>query len=160
MSNIHNPSRPYTLKERALDLPKEHEMPAKDKYTIFTPHTRGYRKGIHKVPKWTRVRVPLLQATQTDPTCSSRKEQIRKGFNHAMCNLLEKHDLDLALFDCLQHLWRTKHRLEHLVSRLRDIQHVAFLRVSESHIQNNVRECGHRQCIYAMWSVMKPPNER
>ncbi|KAJ7694150.1 mitochondrial 54S ribosomal protein YmL31 [Mycena rosella] len=41
--------------ERALDLPKEHEMAAKDKYTVFTPHAVGYRKGIHKVPKWTRI---------------------------------------------------------------------------------------------------------
>ncbi|KAF5376530.1 hypothetical protein D9757_008303 [Collybiopsis confluens] len=40
---------------RALELPKEHEMPARDKYTVFTPHARGYRKGIHKVPKWTRI---------------------------------------------------------------------------------------------------------
>lgn len=30
-------------------------MPPKDKYTIYSPHERGYRKGIHKVPKWTRV---------------------------------------------------------------------------------------------------------
>lgn len=44
------------LQDRALELPKEHEMPAKDKYTVFSPHERGYRKGIHKVPKWTRVR--------------------------------------------------------------------------------------------------------
>ncbi|KAF8212456.1 mitochondrial 54S ribosomal protein YmL31 [Mycena galopus ATCC 62051] len=41
--------------DRALELPKEHEMPAKDKYTVFTPHAVGYRKGIHKVPKWTRI---------------------------------------------------------------------------------------------------------
>ena len=40
---------------RALELPKEHEMPARDKYTVFSPHVKGYRKGIHKVPKWTRV---------------------------------------------------------------------------------------------------------
>lgn len=32
-------------------------MPAKDKYTVFTRHEPGYRKGIHKVPKWTRVRI-------------------------------------------------------------------------------------------------------
>jgi hypothetical protein len=44
-----------TPQARALELPKEHEMPAKDKYTVFSPHARGYRKGIHKVPKWTRV---------------------------------------------------------------------------------------------------------
>ncbi|TFK26424.1 mitochondrial 54S ribosomal protein YmL31 [Coprinopsis marcescibilis] len=40
---------------RALELPKEHEMPAKDKYTIFSPTAKGYRKGIHKVPKFTRL---------------------------------------------------------------------------------------------------------
>ncbi|KDQ59455.1 hypothetical protein JAAARDRAFT_174768 [Jaapia argillacea MUCL 33604] len=40
---------------RALELPKEHEMPARDKYTVFSPHARGYRKGIHKVPKFTRI---------------------------------------------------------------------------------------------------------
>lgn len=37
-------------------------MPAKDKYTVFTPNAVGYRKGIHKVPKWTRVRVASLRA--------------------------------------------------------------------------------------------------
>ncbi|KAF8630068.1 hypothetical protein AX15_003125 [Amanita polypyramis BW_CC] len=41
--------------DRALELPKEHEMPPKDKYTVFSPHVEGYRKGIHKVPKWTRL---------------------------------------------------------------------------------------------------------
>jgi rRNA maturation protein Rpf1 len=44
------------LQVRALELPKEHEMDPKDKYSVFTRHARGYRKGIHKVPKWTRVR--------------------------------------------------------------------------------------------------------
>ncbi len=43
------------MQDRALELPKEHEMPARDKYTVFSPQARGYRKGIHKVPKWTRV---------------------------------------------------------------------------------------------------------
>lgn len=46
--------------DQALQLPKEHEMPAKDKYTVFSPHAKGYRKGIHKVPKWTRVRILLV----------------------------------------------------------------------------------------------------
>ncbi|KAF9036738.1 mitochondrial 54S ribosomal protein YmL31 [Panaeolus papilionaceus] len=41
--------------ERALELPKEHEMPARDKYTVFSRTSEGYRKGIHKVPKWTRL---------------------------------------------------------------------------------------------------------
>ncbi|KAG8989119.1 hypothetical protein FRB94_002004 [Tulasnella sp. JGI-2019a] len=39
----------------ALALPKQHEMPAKDKYTVFSRKSKGYRKGIHKVPKWTRL---------------------------------------------------------------------------------------------------------
>jgi len=46
---------PVQKKTSALALPKEHEMDPKDKYTVFSPHHRGYRKGIHKVPKWTRV---------------------------------------------------------------------------------------------------------
>ncbi|KZT28565.1 mitochondrial 54S ribosomal protein YmL31 [Neolentinus lepideus HHB14362 ss-1] len=40
---------------QALELPKEHEMAPKDKYTVFSPHSRNYRKGIHKVPKFTRI---------------------------------------------------------------------------------------------------------
>jgi len=40
---------------RALELPKEHEMPARDKYTVYSANAKGYRKGIHKVPKWTRL---------------------------------------------------------------------------------------------------------
>ncbi|ODQ67816.1 putative 54S ribosomal protein L31, mitochondrial precursor [Nadsonia fulvescens var. elongata DSM 6958] len=35
--------------------PKESEMSAKDKYTVFHKGSKGYRKGIHKVPKWTRL---------------------------------------------------------------------------------------------------------
>ncbi|KZV70463.1 60s ribosomal protein l31 [Peniophora sp. CONT] len=41
--------------ERALELPKEHEMEPRDKYTVFSKWDRGYRKGIHKMPKFTRV---------------------------------------------------------------------------------------------------------
>lgn len=37
-------------------------MPAKDKYTIFNAHSRGYRKGMHKVPKFTRVRLPTTRS--------------------------------------------------------------------------------------------------
>ncbi|KIO22619.1 hypothetical protein M407DRAFT_27877 [Tulasnella calospora MUT 4182] len=40
---------------RALALPKEDEMPAKDKYTVFNRRSKGYRKGIHKVHKRTRL---------------------------------------------------------------------------------------------------------
>jgi len=45
----------FTFQEKALQLPKEHEMNPKDKYTVFSATSKGYRKGIHKVPKWTRV---------------------------------------------------------------------------------------------------------
>ncbi|TID13110.1 gb [Venturia nashicola] len=37
------------------EMPTEPEMLAKDKYTIFDRKVRKYRKGIHKLPKWTRV---------------------------------------------------------------------------------------------------------
>lgn len=37
------------------EMPTEQEMPAKDKYTMFDRKQRGYRKGVHKLPKWTRV---------------------------------------------------------------------------------------------------------
>lgn len=46
--------------ERALALPKEGEMKPRDKYTVFDPKYRGWRKGIHKVPKWTRVSQQLM----------------------------------------------------------------------------------------------------
>ncbi|EJD06004.1 60s ribosomal protein l31 [Fomitiporia mediterranea MF3/22] len=41
--------------DKALELPKEHEMPARDKYTVFSAWDKGYRKGVHKVPKFTRL---------------------------------------------------------------------------------------------------------
>ncbi|KIW00588.1 uncharacterized protein PV09_07941 [Verruconis gallopava] len=37
------------------EMPAEHEIMPKDKYTVFDRKQRGYRKGIHKVPKWTRI---------------------------------------------------------------------------------------------------------
>ncbi|KAF2843402.1 mitochondrial ribosomal protein L31 [Patellaria atrata CBS 101060] len=37
------------------EMPKEQEMLPKDKYTVFDRKEKKYRKGIHKVPKWTRV---------------------------------------------------------------------------------------------------------
>ncbi|PWN26702.1 60s ribosomal protein l31 [Jaminaea rosea] len=40
---------------RALYMPTEAEMPPKDKYTTFSKTSRGFRKSVHKVPKWTRL---------------------------------------------------------------------------------------------------------
>jgi len=37
------------------EMPTEEEMLPKDKYTIFDRKAGGYRKGVHKLPKWTRV---------------------------------------------------------------------------------------------------------
>ncbi|KAL8414856.1 hypothetical protein RB594_005893 [Gaeumannomyces avenae] len=37
------------------EMPREEEMLPKDKYTIFDRKEKKYRKGIHKLPKWTRV---------------------------------------------------------------------------------------------------------
>jgi len=37
------------------EMPTEREMLPKDKYTIFDRKEKKYRKGIHKLPKWTRL---------------------------------------------------------------------------------------------------------
>ncbi|KAF2431372.1 mitochondrial ribosomal protein-like protein subunit L31 [Tothia fuscella] len=37
------------------EMPTEEEMLPKDKYTIFDRKEKKYRKGIHKLPKWTRI---------------------------------------------------------------------------------------------------------
>ncbi|POY74344.1 hypothetical protein BMF94_2538 [Rhodotorula taiwanensis] len=39
----------------ALELPTEAEMPAKDKYTVFSRTDVGYRKGMHKTPHFTKI---------------------------------------------------------------------------------------------------------
>ncbi|KAL3425034.1 hypothetical protein PVAG01_04315 [Phlyctema vagabunda] len=37
------------------EMPTEQEMLPKDKYTLFDRKEKKYRKGIHKLPKWTRI---------------------------------------------------------------------------------------------------------
>ena len=37
------------------EMPTEQEMLPRDKYTMFDRKAKKYRKGIHKLPKWTRV---------------------------------------------------------------------------------------------------------
>lgn len=37
------------------EMPAEGEMLPRDKYTMFDRKAKGYRKGVHKLPKWTRV---------------------------------------------------------------------------------------------------------
>ncbi|KAI8876415.1 mitochondrial ribosomal protein L31 [Backusella circina FSU 941] len=41
--------------DEALALPKESEMQAREKYTVFSRSAKGYRKSIHKVPKFTKL---------------------------------------------------------------------------------------------------------
>ncbi|KAG0147313.1 hypothetical protein CROQUDRAFT_43068 [Cronartium quercuum f. sp. fusiforme G11] len=41
--------------QKALELPTEAEMDPKDKYFVFSARSKGYRKGIHKVPHFTKV---------------------------------------------------------------------------------------------------------
>ena len=43
------------LERWKADMPTEGEMVSRDKYTMFDRKERGYRKGLHKGPKWTRV---------------------------------------------------------------------------------------------------------
>ena len=37
------------------EMPTEAEMLPSDKYSMFDRKAKGYRKGVHKLPKWTRV---------------------------------------------------------------------------------------------------------
>ena len=37
------------------EMPTEQEMLPRDKYSMFDKKVRGYRKGVHKLPKWTRL---------------------------------------------------------------------------------------------------------
>ncbi|KAF5020789.1 hypothetical protein F66182_7185 [Fusarium sp. NRRL 66182] len=43
------------LERWKAEMPTEVEMLPKDKYTMFDRKAKRYRKGIHKLPKWTRV---------------------------------------------------------------------------------------------------------
>lgn len=46
----------FKLLERwKAEMPTEAEMLPKNKYTMFDRKVRGFRKGVHKLPKWTRV---------------------------------------------------------------------------------------------------------
>lgn len=39
------------------NYPKESEMKAYDKYFVFNRYSKGYRKGVHKVPKFTKLSI-------------------------------------------------------------------------------------------------------
>ncbi|KAJ1996726.1 hypothetical protein GGI04_005212 [Coemansia thaxteri] len=42
----------------AQALPKEHEMSTRDKYTTFSRTAKNHRKGVHKVPHFTKRPIP------------------------------------------------------------------------------------------------------
>lgn len=43
------------LLNKSSFFPKESQMSSKDKYTVFDKKAKDYRKGVHKVPKWTKL---------------------------------------------------------------------------------------------------------
>lgn len=43
------------LLNKSSVFPKEGQMSSKDKYTVFNRKANGYRKSVHKVPKWTKL---------------------------------------------------------------------------------------------------------
>ncbi|KAF2139108.1 uncharacterized protein K452DRAFT_290204 [Aplosporella prunicola CBS 121167] len=45
----------HKLDHWKAEMPTESEMVPRDKYTVYDRYEKKYRKGIHKVPKWTRV---------------------------------------------------------------------------------------------------------
>ncbi len=59
-----------TLKalERAKqEIIPEPQMKAHDKYWVFSRTSKGYRKGAHKVPKWTRIDPRPLEVRNVGP---------------------------------------------------------------------------------------------
>jgi len=114
---------------KALELPKEHEMKPKDKYTVFTPHAKGYRKGIHKVPKWTRVRRKILnQLPHIHHVCSSHCEQTLRVSNLILyfaliiTHPLKQNQLHCPRLQGLHNLRTCQHLGEYLVSGFWNIQ--------------------------------------
>lgn len=53
-------SKMLRLYNKSSFFPREEQMSTKNKYTVFDRKERDYRKGIHKVPKWTKVSSPRL----------------------------------------------------------------------------------------------------
>lgn len=53
-------SKMLRLFNKSSFFPREEQMSTKNKYTVFDRKERDYRKGIHKVPKWTKVSNPRL----------------------------------------------------------------------------------------------------
>jgi len=52
---VRNHGTTKLLERWKVEMPTEADMLPRDKYTMFDRKVRGYRKGVHKLPKWTRV---------------------------------------------------------------------------------------------------------
>lgn len=78
----------HRVQDRALQLPKQHEMHPRDKYTIFSAMSQGYRKGIHKVPKWTRVGFQLYILGEMLTTPAANAESQPQGLLNAVTLLV------------------------------------------------------------------------
>ncbi|CAL9728404.1 large ribosomal subunit protein mL60 [Monosporozyma unispora] len=53
-------SKMLRLFNKSSFFPREEQMSTKNKYTVFDKKERDYRKGVHKVPKWTKISSPRL----------------------------------------------------------------------------------------------------
>ena len=102
----------------------------------------------------------------------SHREQIRKAFRRCLhvidtviyynYNLnanwssqdvgpaLEEHDVCLPRFHSLHYLRRSQYRPKNFISRLRNVQQTKVLRVTVAHVEYDMRESRHRECIYVM----------
>lgn len=45
----------HNLAQQFAKFPKESEMKPADKYTVYNKYSKGYRKSVHRVPKWTKL---------------------------------------------------------------------------------------------------------
>lgn len=43
------------LLNKLSNFPREFQMSPNDKYSVFDKKAPGYRKGVHRVPKWTKL---------------------------------------------------------------------------------------------------------
>lgn len=108
--------------DEALQLPTEEEMLPKgvsitvpiahvltwpDKYTVFSIKGRGYRKGIHKIPKWTRVCYALCvtecRLTSTDHTAHQPEGFLNERRPHLYCII------------CIASAWSTSRKLPAII---------------------------------------------
>ncbi|KAH0356757.1 hypothetical protein KCU81_g433, partial [Aureobasidium melanogenum] len=66
------------LERWKADMPTEAEMLPRDKYTMFDRKEKKYRKGIHKLPKWTRVSQRVNPPDESEGPILKNMESMRR----------------------------------------------------------------------------------